>query len=88
MNMSVDLQTFLALAARHALGLVAGWLAAHGYINSSATEQFISAAMFLGTIGWSVAQKDGVAWLKAEKARLEKLLAIYQKQATAQKPNP
>lgn len=79
--MNIDFQTFAALAARHALGLIAGWLAAHGYLNSSTTEQFISAGMFLITIGWSVAQKDGVAWLQSEKARLEKLLAIYQKQA-------
>lgn len=80
MNIDVDTQTLAMLLLRHAAGYAAGFALAHGWANGYTSEQIASAIVLLGTIGFSFAQKDGVSWLKAEKARLEKLLAIYQKQ--------
>ena len=73
--MNVDTQTIAMLLLRHAAGYLAGIALAHGWANGYTSEQIVSAIVLLGTIGFSWAQKDGVVWLQAEKARLEKLLA-------------
>jgi hypothetical protein len=57
----MDQQTILALALRHALTTAAGALATHGYLSSSATEQFVSAGMLIAGIAWSWWQKRGQA---------------------------
>jgi hypothetical protein len=67
----MDIQTILALIARHALTTIAGFLAARGYIDASGTEAFISAAMLLLGIGWSWWQKTGQAEVLAELAKLK-----------------
>lgn len=86
----VDLSTIIQLIVRHVLTSVGLWLAGHGYLDSSAVQGFVGAGMMIGGILWSIGQKDGVAWLGAEKARLEKLVAIYSKQLAArgQQPGP
>jgi hypothetical protein len=60
----MDMETVKAIGAgmlRHALTGLAGTLAAHGYIQSSQTEQFIGAGLFLAGIAWSWWQKSGQA---------------------------
>lgn len=66
----MDTQTILGLIARHALTTIAGFLAAHGYLGSSTTEQFVGAGMLILGVGWSWWQKSGQA---AVAARLDKL---------------
>jgi len=57
----MDIQTVLALIARHGLTTAAGFLAAHGYLESSAEEGFASAGMLILGVGWSWWQKTGQA---------------------------
>jgi hypothetical protein len=67
----MDIPTILAMLARHALTVLAGALAARGYLDSSATEGFISAGMTLAAVGWSWWQKTGQAEVSAELAKLK-----------------
>ena len=66
----MDLHTILGLIARHALTALAGVLVAHGYLQSSATEQFISACLLVIGVGWSWWQKTGQAQVAAELAKI------------------
>jgi hypothetical protein len=65
----MDAQTLLSLVLRHALTTAAGALAAHGYLASSGSEQFISAGMLAAGILWSWWQKSGQALALAEAQR-------------------
>jgi hypothetical protein len=67
----MDTQTILAMLARHALTVAAGWLATKGYIDSSATEGVISAGMTVAAVGWSWWQKTGQAEIAAELVKLK-----------------
>jgi hypothetical protein len=69
----MDLHTILGLIARHALTALAGVLVAHGYLQSSATEQFISACLLVIGVGWSWWQKTGQAQVAAELANMRTL---------------
>lgn len=66
----MDLHTILGLIARHALTALAGVLVAHGYLQSSATEQFISACLLVIGVGWSWWQKTGQVQVAAELAKM------------------
>jgi hypothetical protein len=86
------LQPYLAGRIRHFLCLAAGCLVARGVILPDQQSAFVTIGVtiagYLGAEIWSVMAANAakaVPWLWAEKARLEKLLAIYQKQATGQK---
>jgi hypothetical protein len=79
-NFDVDLSTIFQLIVRHVLTSAGFWLAGHGYLDSSAVQGFVGAGLILWGIGWSVLQKNGVVFLAAEKARLEKIVAIYSRQ--------
>src|ERR1700680_3982330 len=65
MENNVDTSTILASLARHALTTFAGGLAAHGYIMSSDTEQFVGAALVGAGLVWSWWQKEGQADIAA-----------------------
>jgi hypothetical protein len=82
----------LAGQVRHLVSMLAGVLVGVGALQSSQQNEFISIGvgivMWFFAAVWSWAQKGGVVWLQSERARLEKLLAIYQKQATAQRESP
>jgi len=67
----METQTILALIARHGLTTAGGFLAAHGYLGSSTTEQFVSAGMVFAGVGWSWWQKYGHAAVVAELAKLK-----------------
>lgn len=69
---NVDLQTFAGLFIRHALTTLGGILAAHGYLGSSTTEQFVSAAMVIIGILWSWWQKSGQIALMSELGELRR----------------
>ena len=69
---NVDLQTLLGLFVRHGLTTLGGILAAHGYLGSSTTEQFVAAGMVIVGVAWSWWQKRGQGLVAAE---LEKLKA-------------
>lgn len=71
----------LAGIVRHLVTTGAGVLVAHGYIQSSQTEQVVGAVMVLVGIGWSWWQKRGQAAVAAD---LDKLMAAK----AAQKPTP
>ena len=77
----MDIQTILAMLARHALTVFAGALAARGYLDSSVTEGFISAGMTLAAVGWSWWQKTGQAEVLAELVRLKAQKAPLSSQA-------
>lgn len=64
-------QSIVAGIVRHALTTGAGMLVAHGYIQSSQTEQVVGAAMVLIGVGWSWWQKSGQAAVAAELAKLK-----------------
>lgn len=66
-------QTTQAIAAgivRHLLTSLAGMIAAAGYMQSSETEQFVGAGMFLVGIAWSWWQKSGQAEVSAALKKL------------------
>lgn len=67
----MDIQTILAMLARHGLTVLAGILAHQGYLDSSGTEAFISAAMLVLGVGWSWWQKTGQAEVLAELVKLK-----------------
>ena len=64
--MNPDLQTILALIARHGLTSVGLWLAGHGYIDSSGVQGFVGAGILFAGVAWSWWQKRGQALLLAE----------------------
>lgn len=74
----MDMQTIAGLAARHFLTTSGGWLAAHGYLGSTTTEQFVGAGMIVAGIGWSWWQKQGQAAVAADLARFKMLVSSRQ----------
>jgi hypothetical protein len=58
-------QAIAAGILRHVLTSAASLLVAHGYLQSSGTEQFVGAGLFLAGIAWSWWQKSGQAEVAA-----------------------
>jgi hypothetical protein len=58
-------QAIAAGILRHVLTSAAGVLVTSGYLQSSQTEQFIGAGIFLAGIAWSWWQKSGQAEVAA-----------------------
>lgn len=77
-------QSILAGIVRHLVTTGAGVLVAHGYIQSSQTEQVVGAVMVLVGIGWSWWQKQGQAAVAAELDRLKVAKAVPQQASAAQ----
>lgn len=81
------LQPYFAGRIRHLLAALAGAMVAKHIIQPEQQSAFVdigfSMVAYLIAEVWSVMAAKGVPWLKAEKARLEKLLAIERKQAQA-----
>lgn len=69
--MNATTQSILAGIVRHLVTTGAGVLVAHGYIQSSQSEQVIGAVMVLIGVGWSWWQKNGQAAVAAELAQLK-----------------
>jgi hypothetical protein len=63
------IKSLLASAVRHGLTTLAGVLATHGYLSSSASEQFVSAGLLFAGVVWSWWQKDGQAKVLAALAK-------------------
>ena len=64
-------KAIVAGIVRHGLTTLAGALVAHGYLDSSGTEQFVGAGFVLLGVGWSWWQKSGQAAVSAELAKLK-----------------
>jgi hypothetical protein len=58
-------QAIAAGILRHFLTSAASLLVANGYLQSSGTEQFVGAGLFLAGIAWSWWQKTGQAEVSA-----------------------
>jgi hypothetical protein len=72
----MDIQTILALLARHGLTTVGGWLLYDGFLvapggTGTTVEQFVSAGMVIGGVLWSIYQKKGQTWILAELVKLK-----------------
>ena len=56
-----EFKPILAMIVRHALTSLAGVLVTHGYLQSSATEQFIAGGLLFVSVAWGWWQKNGQA---------------------------
>lgn len=59
---------------RHAVGGWAVWLVNRGYLAGDAVQSFTGAAMFFGTLAFSVADKITMAAIKAEVDKISTLV--------------
>ncbi len=59
------------MLARHALTTAGGFLAAHGYLGSTTSEQFIAAGMVFVGVALSWWQKTGQVLVAAQLAKLQ-----------------
>lgn len=86
--MNEALKPILAGIVRHLLTAAAGVLAAHGYLASSGTEQFIGAGMVLAGIAWSWWQKSGQQMLAEDLANARAILAARARGLRGPAPTP